>query len=120
MKRYTIYWLLSLLLVLLTAACAGDPGAGAPGNIPVGEVPQDDQTTGEEIEQILRLYGKSVKPHYLLLAWTMGYNYVLVCIFLNQYKHHPGDVKPMEPIEFNSNLWSGRSCPTYYGSGNAG
>jgi len=51
MKRYPIYWLLSLILVLLTAACAGDPGAGAPGDMPVGEVPQDDQTTGEEIVQ---------------------------------------------------------------------
>jgi len=49
----------------------------------------------------------------------MGYNKVLVCILQNQYKHRPGDVKPMEPIEFNSNLWSGGGGPTSYGSGNA-
>ncbi len=49
MKRNPTYWLLILLMVLLTAACAGDLGAGAPGDIPVGEASQDDQTDGEEI-----------------------------------------------------------------------
>jgi len=51
MKRYPIYSLLILLLVLLTAACAGDSGAGAPGDMPVGEVPQDDQTDADVIVQ---------------------------------------------------------------------
>lgn len=74
MKRYAIYWLLSLLLVLLTAACAGDPGAGAPGNIPVGEVPQDDQTTGEEIEQTLRLYSFEMSAAVNGLVADMAYD----------------------------------------------
>ena len=51
MKRYPIYSLMILLLVLLTAACAGDSGAGAPGDMPVGEAPQDDQTDADVIVQ---------------------------------------------------------------------
>ncbi len=75
MKRYPIYWLLSLILVLLTAACAGDPGAGAPGDMPVGELPQEDQTAGEGIGQTLEgAYGFEMSAEVNGLVADMAYD----------------------------------------------
>lgn len=75
MKRYPIFWLLILLLVLLTAACAGDSGAGTPGDMPVGEVPQEDQTAGDGIEQTLQgAYGFEMSAEVNGLVADMTYD----------------------------------------------
>ncbi len=75
MNRIPTYWLLIILLVLLTTACAGDSGAGAPGDIPVGEAPQDDQTAGEEIVVIPEgAYGFEMSAEVDGLVADMAYD----------------------------------------------
>ena len=75
MKRNPTYWLLILLMVLLTAACAGDPGGGAPGEIPVGEDSQDDQTAGEGIAQYPEgVYGFKMSAEVNGLVADMAYD----------------------------------------------
>ena len=75
MKRNPTYWLLILLLVLLTAACAGDSGAGAPGDIPVGEASQDDNTAGEDIAQNPEgVYGFEMSAEVNGLVADMAYD----------------------------------------------
>lgn len=54
MKKHSIYWLLILTFVLLFSACTGNSEAGAPGDMPVGEVPQEVQSTGDGVAKVLQ------------------------------------------------------------------
>lgn len=66
---------LILIIIAFVSACAGDPGGGAPGDMPVGESLQDDQVAEEEVGKMLEgAYGFVMSAEVDGLVADMAYD----------------------------------------------